>query len=126
MESEPEPEAATTVAVGSAVRLTTRIERMMSVIGNQPVMWVNTKTLVSSGPYAETNMEGWDNDLVRACARYPNMRVFDWASVVKDGWYIPDGIHYTSEGYAERARLIADALAKAFPAAGASTGCVVR
>jgi len=113
------------VAVGSAVGLVTRIQRMMSVIGNQPVMWVNVKTLVSSGPYAETNMEGWDNDLVRACARYPNMRVFDWASVVKDGWYIPDGIHFTSGGYAARARLIADALAKAFPASGASTGCVV-
>jgi len=113
------------VAVGSAVGLVTRIQRMMSVIGNQPVMWVNVKTLVSSGPYAETNMEGWDNDLIRACARYPNMRVFDWASVVKDGWYIPDGIHFTSEGYAARARLIADALAKAFPASGASTGCVV-
>jgi GDSL-like lipase/acylhydrolase family protein len=114
------------VAVGSAVSLVTRIQRMMSVIGNQPVVWVNVKTLVSSGPYAETNMEAWDNDLVRACARYPNMRVFDWASVVKDGWYIPDGIHFTSEGYAARARLIADALAKAFPASGASTGCVVR
>jgi len=113
------------VAVGSTVGLTTRIQRMMSVIGNQPVMWVNVKTLVSSGPYAETNMEGWDNDLLRACARYPNMRVFDWASVVKDGWYIPDGIHFTSGGYAARARLIADALAKAFPASGASTGCVV-
>jgi hypothetical protein len=95
-------------------------------LGTQPVMWVNVKTLVSSGPYAETNMEGWDNDLLRACARYPNMRVFDWASVVKDGWYIPDGIHYTSEGYAARARLIADALTKAFPASGAPTGCVVR
>lgn len=114
------------VAVGSAVGLPTRIQRMMSVIGDQPVMWVNVKTLVSSGPYAETNMEGWDNDLLRACARYPSMRVFDWASVAKDGWYIPDGIHYTSEGYAARARLIADALAKAFPASGASTGCVVR
>jgi GDSL-like Lipase/Acylhydrolase family len=114
------------VAVGSAVGLPTRIQRMMSVIGNQPALWVNVKTLVSSGPYAETNMEGWDNDLLRACARYPNMRVFDWASVVKDGWYIPDGIHFTSEGYAARARLIADALAKAFPASGASTGCVVR
>ena len=115
------------VAVGSAVGLMTRIERMMSVIRDQPVMWVNVKTLVSSGPYAEPNMEGWDNDLLRACARYPNMRVFDWASVVKDGWYIPDGIHYTSEGYAARARLIADALAKAFPASGATApGCVVR
>ena len=23
------------------------------------------------------------------------MRVYDWASVAKDSWFIPDGIHYT-------------------------------
>ena len=45
-----------------------------------------------------------------------------------DGWFIPDGIHYTSGGYEARARLIAEALAKAFPASGATAGagCVVR
>jgi lysophospholipase L1-like esterase len=36
--------------------------------------------------------------------------------VVRNGWFIDDGIHYTSYGYAQRARLIADALAAAFPA----------
>ena len=47
--------------------------------------------------------------------------------MVRDGWFIADGIHYTSAGYAARARLIADALAKAFPASGraAGSGCVV-
>jgi lysophospholipase L1-like esterase len=54
------------------------------------------------------------------------MRVYDWASAVKDAWYIPDGIHYTSPGYAARAHLIANALATAFPASGgASSSCVV-
>ena len=72
-------------------------------------------------------MERWDAALLQECPRYPNMRVFDWASVVRDGWFIADGIHYTSAGYAARARLIADALAKAFPASGraAGSGCVV-
>jgi hypothetical protein len=115
------------VAVGSSVGLGARIERMMSAIGNQPVMWVNVKSLVGSGPYAEANMERWDATLLQECSRYPNMRVFDWASVVRGGWFISDGIHYTSAGYAARARLIADALARAFPASGRApgSGCVV-
>jgi hypothetical protein len=116
------------VYVGSTVTLATRIQRMMSTIGNQPVMWVNVRTLASSGPYAEANMERWNQALVNACARYPNMRVYDWASVAQDRWFIPDGIHYYSPGYAARAHLIADALATAFPAggSGATSACVVH
>ncbi len=114
--------------VGSSISLSQRIKRMMSVIGSQPVMWVNTKTLVSSGPYAESNMQQWNQALVQTCSAYPNVRVYDWAAVVKDRWFIPDGIHYYSPGYAARAHLIADALAGAFPAgAGPTTGgCVVQ
>ncbi len=115
------------VYVGSYVGISGRIERMMSAIGDQPVMWVNVKSLVASGPYAESNMQRWDAALVAACARYPNMRVFDWAAVAKDSWFIPDGIHYYSPGYAARAELIADALAEAFPAHGPSgSRCVVH
>jgi hypothetical protein len=105
------------VAVGSNVNLDTRIQRMMSVIGNQPVLWVNVKTLVPSGPYSEQNMISWNKALDQALAHYPNMRIYDWASVVQPGWFISDGIHYTSNGYEHRAQLIADALATAFPAA---------
>ena len=116
------------VYVGSSIGISDRIARMMSVIGNQPVLWVNVRSLVTSGPYAEPNMESWNRALLDACSRYPRMRVFDWASVVRDGWFINDGIHYTSAGYAKRGRLIADALARAFPASGydRSRGCVVR
>ncbi len=116
------------VYVGSSVTLSTRIKQMMSVIGNQPVLWVNVKSLVASGPYAESNMQLWDSALTQACARYPNMRVFDWASVVRDQWFIPDGIHYTSPGYAARSLMIANALAQAFPASGqpSGAGCVVE
>jgi peptidoglycan/LPS O-acetylase OafA/YrhL len=115
------------VYVGSSVALDTRIERMMSVIGDQPVMWVTAKSLLAGGPYSESNMEHWNSALIEACSRYPNMKVFDWASMVRDGWFIPDGIHYTSAGYAARARLSSDALAEAFPASGATPGsaCVV-
>ena len=46
------------VYVGSHVGYATRIERMMSIIGNQPVLWVNVKTLVGGGPYAEPEHAG--------------------------------------------------------------------
>jgi len=68
----------------------------------------------------------WDRTLLRACSRYPNLRIFDWASVARRRWFISDGIHYTSPGYRARARMIANALARAFPQNGQSGGCVVR
>jgi GDSL-like Lipase/Acylhydrolase family len=115
------------VAVGSAVGPAERIRRMMSAAAGQPVLWVNVKSLLSSGPYAETRMRSWNSALVRACASYPNMRVFDWASVAQPRWFTSDGIHYTSAGYAERSRLIASALAQAFPqdSTGSGSGCVI-
>jgi len=114
------------VYVGSSVSLTTRIDKMMSVIKNQPALWLNAKSLVSSGPYAESNMQQWNSALEQACTKYPNMRVMDWASVVQDSWFIDDGIHYTSLGYEARAHLIASTLAQAFPdGAPPAPGCVV-
>jgi len=115
------------VYVGSNVSLAARIQRMMSVIGNQPTMWVNVRSLVATGPYSEADMQRWNEALVQACSSYPNMRVYDWASVVQPGWFISDGIHYSTPGSAERARLIAGALAEAFPAPGQRgySGCVV-
>jgi peptidoglycan/LPS O-acetylase OafA/YrhL len=115
------------VAVGSNVGLMTRIERMMSAAHGEPVMWVNVISLLSSGPYAEANMQKWNQTLLQACPKYPNMRVFNWASyaVVKPWWFISDGIHYTTIGYAARARLIADGLAHAFPLGGHSPSCMV-
>jgi peptidoglycan/LPS O-acetylase OafA/YrhL len=103
--------------VGSHVSSATRITRMMSIIGNQPVMWVNVKSLVSSGPYSESNMAGFDRALVAACSSYPNMRIYNWASAVQPRWFIKDGIHYSTPGSAQRAHLIAQALAEAFPRA---------
>jgi hypothetical protein len=106
---------AANVSVGSAVGLMARIERMMSAAHGEPVLWVNTRTLLASGPWAESGERRWDDTLVRALARYPNMRIFNWAAVAQPGWYLPDGIHYTSAGCEIRARAIADALARAFP-----------
>ena len=106
------------VVVGPNTGRPERIDRMMAVIGDQPVLWVNVKSLRETGPYANEYMELWDEALLEACARYPNMRVFDWASQVKDVWFIEDGIHFTSPGYAARSRTIANGLAAAFPESG--------
>jgi len=98
---------------------------MMSVARGEPVLWVNAWTLVSSGPWSQANMRTWNAALLQACAAYPNLRIFDWAGVVRPQWFVSDGIHYTPAGYAARARAISDALARAFPYNGKSTGCVV-
>jgi peptidoglycan/LPS O-acetylase OafA/YrhL len=111
------------VAAGSAVGDRERIDKMMAIVAGEPVLWVNVRSLVEAGdPYSEQNMKKWDEELLAACAAYPNMRVYDWAADVKDSWFIEDGIHFTSPGYAARAQLIAQALAHAFPAKGKTEG----
>jgi hypothetical protein len=114
------------VSVGSAVGLAARIREMMSVAHGEPVMWVNTQTDLTQGPWSEANMQLWNAALVSACKADPNMRIFNWAAMVQPSWHLADGIHYTSAGYAIRARAIAQALAKAFPAGGHSSSCVVN
>lgn len=111
------------VAAGSNVSERERIEKMMAIIGDEPVLWVNVRSLVPAGdPYSKENMEGWDEELVRACDTYPNMRIYNWAADVKNDWFIEDGIHFTSPGYAARAQLIAQSLAHAFPEKGKTEG----
>ena len=103
------------VAVGSPVDRVARIDRMLAVIGDDPILWVTVKTLESEGAWSNANMQIWNQTLREAQARYPNIRIYDWATVVQDAWFQDDGIHYTSAGNVERARLIADALLVAYP-----------
>jgi lysophospholipase L1-like esterase len=114
------------VSAGSNVGPLARIQEMMAAAHGAPVMWVNTQTDLSSGPWSEANMQSWNNALVQAAKQYPNMRIFNWAGMVQPSWHLSDGIHYTSAGYAVRAAAIADALARAFPAAGHSKGVLVN
>ena len=104
------------VCYDTAWYLERRIDRMMEVIGDDPVMWVDVKTLVGSGAWSNPEMAKWNATLVEAHAKYPNIKVYNWTQVVHDAWFSSDRIHYTGEGYAERARLIADALQAAYPA----------
>jgi hypothetical protein len=106
---------AANIAVGSNVGMRERIDRMMAVAAGEPVLWINVRTLISSGAWSNANMANWNAALIDATARYPNLRVYDWASASELAWFQNDGIHYTGAGYVERGRLIADALAQAFP-----------
>jgi peptidoglycan/LPS O-acetylase OafA/YrhL len=114
------------VFVGSNVGRLARIQQMMSAIGDEPVMWVDVKSLLAGGPYSEHNMRLWNDALMQACRLYPNLHVFDWAALARDSWFIDDGIHYNTPGYAQRSRLIAQGLSRAFPAAQVEPPCVVR
>jgi lysophospholipase L1-like esterase len=112
---------------GDVDRLGARIDAMMALVGpDHPALWTTVRTLHDRGPYQNANMQSWTKALTQACTRHPNMRVYDWASEVKDEWFSKDGIHPGSAGYRERAARIARALARAFPKDGASPpGCMV-
>lgn len=111
---------------GNIPGLGKRIDWMMKVASGRPVLWTTTKTLLNKGPYQNAYMESWKEALVQACARYPNMRVYDWASEADDSWYLEDHIHPNAEGAKQRAARLASALAVAFPHDGAPSGsCLV-
>jgi peptidoglycan/LPS O-acetylase OafA/YrhL/lysophospholipase L1-like esterase len=112
---------------GDVERLGARIDAMMALIGpDHPALWTTTRTLHDRGPYQNTHMLSFTQALTQACARHRNMRVYDWASEVKDEWFSKDGIHPGSTGYRERAARMARALARAFPKDGAPpAGCLV-
>lgn len=112
---------------GNQQMLAQRIDSMMAQIGDVPALWTTTKTLKEKGPYQNSHMASWNETVVKACARHPNMRVYDWASEVQDSWFTPDGIHFNTPGYKERAQRLARALARAFPREGAPPAdCVVH
>jgi peptidoglycan/LPS O-acetylase OafA/YrhL len=121
-------DTATVMTNASPVDQSARIAEMMTAIGDQPVMWVDVVSLLAPGqPYSASDMQLWNQALLAACPTYPSMRVFDWAGLAQREWFIDDGIHYTTPGYVERTRLIAQALVHAFPKGQPpSAACVVQ
>ncbi|MDQ2621465.1 MAG: acyltransferase family protein [Actinomycetota bacterium] len=112
-----------------------RIQTMMDVTAGEPTLWINAKTLVQDGSgYDNARVKKWNEALLAACPSYPEMRVYDWVRDVEDRWYIDDGIHFTTPGYAQRSHLIAEALVEAFPAGeksdapeeGEPSSCLIR
>jgi hypothetical protein len=81
---------AASVAAGSNFTYDDRIESMMSTIGDEPVFWVNVKSLVPNGPYSAANMV---NETKRCAkpATATNLRIYNWAADVQDKLFIPDG-----------------------------------
>ena len=89
---------AANVAIGGVPDLSTRLDRMMVLFGSDPVLWVDSVTRLDEGPYADTNMQSWNQVLDEAALRFPTLHVFRWSDVAVDEWFVSDGIHYTSDG----------------------------
>lgn len=106
------------VSSGSAYSRAEAIDEMMKAIdpsARARVMWVNAYTTRRTGDYSNGNMVLWNSELENAKLRWPNLRVFDWASVAGTGKApLADGIHYTAEGYEVRNTAIAEALSGFF------------
>ena len=95
---------------------------MMSVIGERPALWLTARSLLGGGAYADEHMRAGTRRCCGPATATRTCAMFDWAAAVRDEWFIEDGIHYTSDGYAARAHRIAMALAEAFPAGGSIAG----
>jgi lysophospholipase L1-like esterase len=106
---------AANIAAGAATGAESRIRAMMSIIGDDLVVWVDTVTQRTDDEYRNASMLAWNEVLYRVVADYPNARVFRWYDVVRPEWFRNDGIHYTVEGSAQRARLTAQSLVTFFP-----------
>jgi peptidoglycan/LPS O-acetylase OafA/YrhL len=112
---------------GDIAELGRRIDKMIGEAGNRPSLFLTTRTLHQKGLYRDAIMKQWNRAVLDACARHPNMRVYDWASEYKDAWFQSDKVHPNDTGAKERAARIAQALAIAFPeSADSPADCVIR
>ncbi|WP_436795813.1 acyltransferase family protein [Actinospongicola halichondriae] len=117
---------AANVGIGAPTSLADRIDMMMEIADGDPVLWVNVKTIATTGSWRSEVMPPWNDALMAACPKYPNMRVYDWASGVQDDWFDTDGIHQNPVGYVARAERIADALGAAYPAGVVTDECLIE
>ncbi|WP_345313922.1 acyltransferase family protein [Gordonia alkaliphila] len=116
------------VEVGGPGPLDMRIDLLMEPLKGQPVLWptISTNHLNENPAYNNRAMARFNKALIRACKRYPNLRVYDLAGEVHDSWF-EDGVHFTPEGNAARATMLATALATVYPANDlAPSGCLLR
>ncbi|QRY60953.1 acyltransferase family protein [Gordonia sp. PDNC005] len=116
------------VEVGGVGPVDMRIDNILKPLVGQPVLWptVITNRLNENPAYDNRAMRNFNRALVRACKRYPNLRVYDWAGETDQAWFL-DGVHYTEAGYVERARRFSVALATMYPATDLPpAGCVLK
>lgn len=102
------------VAAGANHTRGDSIDAMMEAIDPSKtarVMWVNTFTEKDSGYWKNANMILWNEALVEAQTRWPNIWIFDWAAQAQTGVApFTDGIHHTEAGAAVRNAAIVEAL----------------
>ena len=60
---------AANIAAGGAQGAEQRIASMMSVIGTDPVLWIDASTIADTGYWASPNMVGWDATLSATAAK---------------------------------------------------------
>ena len=108
-------------AVGGSGEEGWRVDQIMELLGDAPVLWPTAATNLNSGPYDNANMAPFNKALLAARDRYPNLIVYDWASDVRPEWFLPgDDVHYQTEGNEKRAEYFAKALTLAFPTDGSA------
>lgn len=107
------------IAAGSNYTLEQRIDYMMELVGDDPVLWPTVRSIPpAEGFYDNSEMQKMNVALEAATHRYNNLWVYDWGAQNKDEWYQADGIHFTTPGNQWRSKIFARALATAFPADG--------
>ncbi len=109
---------AANIAAGGAKHAEERIAALMSVIGTDPVLWIDAATVADSGYWASPNMVGWNATLSATAAHYPNVRIAPWSTFVGSQWFTSDGIHLNTAGAAARVQFVANSLIANFPQKG--------
>jgi lysophospholipase L1-like esterase len=82
------------------------IEDIMDVAGERRcVVWTN----IVRPPYRGTSYDAYNRALAREDRERDNLRVVDWARMVKRNrdWLADDGVHVSAEGYRARALAVA-------------------
>ena len=103
------------IGAGADRPLRLRIDTVMKRLGGRPTLWPMVASERPGTPYSKANLDAFNRELVAATKRYPNLRVYDWASERDTSWMEGDGIHDRRIGSRERALMYAKALTVAFP-----------
>jgi GDSL-like lipase/acylhydrolase family protein len=99
------------------------IDDVMEVAGERRcVVWAN----IVRPPAAGASYDGYNRALAREDKARDNLRVVNWARMVKRNpdWLADDGVHVSAEGYRARARAVARQVKRCHRAASTRLGRV--
>ncbi|WP_448852730.1 acyltransferase family protein [Corynebacterium sp. 335C] len=107
-------------AVGHPGEELWRIEQILDRIPEgDPVIWSTAVTNRDYGPYANANMEPFNDALREALEEHPQLHLYDWAADARPEWFLQgDEVHYSPQGNLMRALLFAEAVARLLPEDG--------